>query len=137
MEELQWRKYNRWERKKRKKRKEEDILNRKCKIKIVIEFTCYIKIPLQQETVDGGVEIPDVLGKRAAMALLPAGDGAGFATISSLDPHVSHARRVLEDLDYAEGQILVEGILGDNVHAKRHRFGILVLCLLQIQSFSY
>lgn len=105
-------------------------------IKIFNEVTCYIKIPLQQKTIDGGVKIPDVLRKRATMALLPAGDGAGFAAISPFDPHISHAWRALENLDHAEGQILIEGILGDNVHTERHCLGVLTLCLLQIYSFS-
>ncbi|KMQ94888.1 penicillin-binding protein [Lasius niger] len=93
-----------------------DTWNRDRVIRIATEITCYLEIPLQQEAVDGSVEIPNVLGKRAAMALLPAVDGPGFAAVSPVDPHVSHARGVLEDLDHTEGQILVERILGDNVH---------------------
>lgn len=70
------------------------------------------------------------------MALLPAGDGAGFAAVSSLDPHISHAWRTLKNLDHAESQILIEGILGNNVHAERHCLGMLILRLLQI-IFNY
>lgn len=69
------------------------------------------------------------------MALLPAGDTRGFAAIPSLDPHVLHARRALENLNDAEGQVLIERVLGNDIHEERHRLEVLPLrYLLRIQS---
>lgn len=114
-----------------------NTLNRERIIRMVTESTCYLEIPLQQETVDGSIEISNVLGKRAAMALLPAVDCPEFATVSPLDPHISHARGVLENLDHTEGQILVERILGDNVHEERHCLEVFALRLYFASTQSF
>lgn len=91
------------------------------------KLTRYLEIPLQEETVDGSVEIADVLGERAAMTLLPTGDCTGLAAVPPLDPHVFHAWCTFEDLNHAECQVLVERILGDNVHEERHRLEFFAL----------
>lgn len=54
------------------------------------------------------------------MPLLPVGDGGVLAPVPSIDSHVLHVWHVLEELHHAQREVLVERVLGNDVHEERH-----------------
>lgn len=83
-------------------------------------FACYLEVPQKQKAVDRGVEVANILREQTAMPLLPVGDGRALASVSPLHSYVFHVRYALEYLHHAQREILVEGILGNDVHEEGH-----------------